>query len=105
MVSQGNKQDGTKEKSLESTQPQAIIALVAAVYVNSLPLDLILTDGEIYVLLRFKGKELLKYSGLSNREVCPNGLWQDHCFQVLTMTLVFKSRSCWLTSPTQAKWQ
>ncbi|CAK0732011.1 hypothetical protein CVIRNUC_000073 [Coccomyxa viridis] len=65
---QGNKQEGTKGKSLQSNEPQAIIALVAAVHANSLPLDLILTDGEKNILLRFKGKELLQYSGLSRRE-------------------------------------
>ena len=78
MLSQGNKQEGTEGNFLESMLPQAIIALVAAVHVNSLPLDLILTDGEENTLLRFKGKEILHHSGLSRRKVCPNKLWQAH---------------------------
>ena len=101
VVSQGNKQEGTKGKSLESNEPQAIIALVAAVHANSLPLDLILTDGEKNILLRFKGKELLQYSGLSRREVCPKGSWQAHCFEAPIMTLESMSRSCWLPLLTQ----
>ena len=78
VVSQGNKQEETKGKSLESMQPQAVIAFLAALHFNDLPLDLILTDGEKHVLLRFKGKELLRYSRLSRREVCSNRLWQAH---------------------------
>ena len=103
MLSQGNKEEST-EGELESMEPQAIIAFVAATYVNSLPLDLILTDGEQKTLLRFKGKEILIHSNLPRRVVRPNGLWRAHCFELLIMTLILKSRSCWLILPPPTRW-
>ena len=45
------------------------MALIAAVAVNTVPLDLVLTDGHRYMILRFRDDLLLTYEDLTATEV------------------------------------
>ena len=45
------------------------MALIAAVAVNTVPLDLVLTDGHRYVILRFRDDLLLTYEDLTATQV------------------------------------
>lgn len=82
----GSSREGSKGRPLESNRGQAIIALMAAVVINNVPLDLVLTDGKKYMLLRFRGKLLLKYENLSGRQVGAKALAGTSHFNVRVST-------------------
>lgn len=68
-MKQGGSSQGSQRRLLSCSHGQAVIALIAAVAINIVPLDLVLTDGNGYVIWRFLGKQLLKYENLTAREV------------------------------------
>ncbi len=67
---QGGSDEASKAIPLSHNYPQAAMAMLAAVAVNDLPLDLVMTDGKEYILYRFRNNRLLEYDNLSGRQVC-----------------------------------
>ena len=69
---QGSSGEGSKRSLLSRYLGQAVMALIAAVAVNDVPLELVLTDGNQYVILRFRDNLLLSYEDLTATEVGAN---------------------------------
>jgi hypothetical protein len=66
---QGSSSEGLKGRPLIQSQPQAVMALIAAVASNSVPLDLVLTDARQFTIYRFRDENLLNYENLSPKQV------------------------------------
>ncbi|CAL5224487.1 g7181 [Coccomyxa viridis] len=64
----GGSDEASKAIPLSHNYPQAAMAMLAAVAVNDLPLDLVMTDGKEYILYRFRNNRLLEYDNLSGRQ-------------------------------------
>ena len=56
-------------KPLNRQEPELVLSMLAAVSMNAVPLDLVVTDGATYTLYHFQGLELLKYEDLSAKQV------------------------------------
>lgn len=69
MISQGGSSEASQRRPLSRSHWQAIMALIAAIAINDVPLDLVLTDGKEYEILRFQDDLLLEYENLIGREV------------------------------------
>lgn len=69
MMRQGGSSKGSQGKPLTRSHGQAVLTLMAAVANNIAPLDLVLTDGKEYEILRFRNDLLRVYENLCGREV------------------------------------
>jgi hypothetical protein len=66
---QGMASEASQRTLLSRHYGQTVMALIAAVAVNPVPLDLVLTDGYRYVILRFRNDLLLVYEDLTATQV------------------------------------
>ena len=68
-VAQGSSSGASQTKLLKRTRGQAVITFWAAVSMNTVPLDFVLTDTREYVLYWLRGNQLLVYDGLTAVQV------------------------------------